>query len=191
MQRASLAIVLVTQVTLGVSCSSASSNGTLSPGQLDADGVPSTDARPPSGGVLPPSSPPNSTGPSAQCPSFRGPATTNLEGANDVRARLVGIYRSCSSSFNGLEVRIDPESETGLVWYLLDERFVRTSAGNGTLDIAECDGSRCAVTWTAPYPTEESEQPHILTVWSEPTAITIETDPPNGENGNEWLRIAD
>jgi hypothetical protein len=188
-KRSSLAIVLV---LLGVGCSSATSSpSTLVPGQVDADGVPSTDARPPPG-MLPPPPPSSKTGPAPECPSLREPTSANLGGSNDLRAQLTGIYRSCTGE-SGLEIRIDPESDTRLLWYSLDERFVR-GPSYGTLDIGECEGARCDVTWETNGSFGESSPPHTLTVWSDPTAIALETDPPDppsAGNGNEWLRVAD
>lgn len=188
---------LLSLIALLVSgCSGGSDDGTLLPGQVDADGPsepPPTAASPPMAGRKPPAPPPEQ-GPFPGCPSLREASTTKLPDVASVRTQLVGMYRSCNGGDTGLEVRIDPDSETRLLWYVLDNRFVRVSSGlatTGTIDIGECDGASCSVTWYSNGASDPISPDREMLVWSEPTAMVVKTASGDGASWSEWLRIAD
>ena len=151
---------------------------------------PPTEPGPP---MAPSQPPPNAAQNLTGCPSQREASTLALTGADDVRTRLVGIYRGCQGG-TGLELRIDPESDTRLLWYALDDRYVRlppATTTRGFIDVGECDGPTCTVTW-GDYDGEPDDYAPTrkLSVWEEPTAITVATDI-NGPSWTEYLRIAD
>jgi hypothetical protein len=173
-------------------CSSGSSSGGfIAPTQVDSDGPTAIPPPPGHGPGGMPGQPPEN-GPSPQCPSYRDPSETTLDGAPDVRARLVGLYSSCSGG-TGLEIRLDRDSDTRLVWYALDSRYVRLRGGaatSGWMDIGECDGAVCTITWHSDGVTDEIDPERELTIWSEPTAFTVATDG-IGQSWSEYLRIAE
>lgn len=190
--RFTLLSIVALAVLAGVAtgCSSASSGeGTLAPGQVQVDGP--NAAPPPDGprgvGMQPP--PPKSGGPG--CPSSREPANAVLNSAADVRAQLVGIYRTCLGGDTGLEVRLDPDSDLRLLWYALDDRFVRLGPGtatSGAMVIGECDGAACMITWHSSGMEDDPNSERELTVWTGPTAITVTTD--RTGSWSEWVRVA-
>lgn len=181
-----------------LACNSASSGrGDLSPTQLNPDD--------PSGPSLPPApraSPPPSTSGSpgaetpAGCPDKRAAGSTetstDLTSVADVRARLVGMYRDCHGSF-GTELRLDPDSDTRLLMWSLDDRFVRrtTPGTSGWIDIQSCDGSACTVAWHIDDAGSDTVGPvRELTMWSDPIAVHIEVDIDNTLSYFEWVRVA-
>jgi hypothetical protein len=118
------------------------------------------------------------------CPSTRpdeSPITPLTEA--DVRG-AVGIYRSCNEN-RGLEIRI--HDETGeLLWYRLDDRFVRFPSDRGSLEVIACDGHSCTVNFT-----HRGLGPvaHQLDLWRDPTSLVLLAE---GETyAQEWMRVAD
>lgn len=183
-------VVLASMVS---ACSSASSSGgTLAPAPVDANG--------PNGSVAPPSLPPS--GPSMPppndqrfegCPATREESDVAITGVDDVRARLAGVYRGCQGGGTGLELRIDPDSDVRLLWYMLDSRFVRLAdAGtSGSIDIGECEGAVCTVAWQSNGDSDEGLGiSRELTVYADPTAFRITSDY-SGTSWTEYIRIAD
>lgn len=173
-------------------CSSATSASTLEPAQIDANGptpVPRPDG--PTGVKQPPPIQ-EPTAPAAECPATRGFADATLASPSDVRALLVGIYEKCSAGENNVELRIDPDKDTSLLWYLLDDRFVRLGTATGTagwMEIEDCDGAACNVTWWTPGGGDFGRA-RTLRVWTGPTAFTIESQEDFGA-WSSWLRVAD
>jgi hypothetical protein len=183
-------VTLATLLGLAAACNSTSSGGgSLAPREAEAQGptaIPPPPAGPGPGGM--PGQPPKN-GPSQHCPSYRDPSDTTLDGVADARARLVGLYTGCSSG-TGLEIRPDRDSDTRLVWYVLDDRYVRITGGaatSGWVDIEDCDGAVCTVTWHSDGVSDDLDTFHELTIWSDPTAFTVATD--MGQSWSEYLRI--
>lgn len=187
-----VAFAFVASAALTAACSSAgSSGGTLAPDQVNANdpsAVREPTPLPPPDGPSPPPGPPE---PMRECPSQRTTVSTlELSSVDDARTRLDGLYRSCEDGMN-LELRIDPDSDSRLLWYALDSRFVRLPAGtgrSGTIDIADCDGAVCSITWRSDD--GGSARTSDLTVWGDPTAIRATSDY-SGAPWVEYLRIAD
>jgi hypothetical protein len=172
-------------------CSSASSGGgsTLAPSQVDTDGP--MKAPPPDGPSAGKAPPPPQQQDFEGCPSTRDPAETVLTGADDVRAKLVGIYRTCLGVGTGLEIRLDPDSDLRLLWWALDDRFVRLQGGlaaSGAMVIGECDGAACLITWHTSGMADDPDPERELTVWSDPTAITVAAN--RAGSWSEWVRVA-
>lgn len=181
-------------VILGVAsgCSSASSSSeALPPGQLDADG-PTAVRPPPTDARKPPPPPPEDMGLLPGCPSSRDGTTVEPTGAADVRARLPGIYRSCAGGA-GIELRVDPDDESRLLWYALDLRFVRiqgSTATTGYIDVSECEGTSCTIEWHSDGLDQQVAPIRTMTIWSGPTALLIENGTGDGASWSEWVRVA-
>jgi len=177
-----------------LACSSASSGrGDIAPGQLDPNGPGAPE--PP---MTSPSPPPANSGFGTNdappgCPEKRidEETVTDLTDVAEVRARLVGIYRDCHGTF-GTELRVDPNSETRLLLWSLDERFVRrtTPATTGWIDIQSCSGTSCTVEWHVDDTGADSSISE-LRMWSAPTAVHIETTMTNNQTSYfEWVHVA-
>lgn len=184
-------VASIAGIVLGVvaGCSSpSSSSGTLAPSPIDAEGTP---AVPPREGTAKRPPPPSESGEQSKgCPSSRTDAAVELTAGADLRARLPGIYRSCDG-YGGIELRLAPDDEMRVVFYPLDDRFVRVAGSNGGyFDVTECDGASCSSEW---YEDEGGGTPttstRTITLWSEPTAVMVERS--NGASWTEWVRVAD
>ena len=166
---------------------SGGADGSLLPGQVSADEPtavpPPTNPGGPTAVKSPP--PPADDGPSPGCPSLRSGTASEVTDAAALRAELVGVYRTCMPGLANLELRADPDSETRLRWWSLDERFVRTS-DSGSFDVLECVDTTCNLDW---YRSGDSQATtRTVSVWNEPTALSMRD---GSYMANEWVRVAD
>jgi hypothetical protein len=96
---------------------------------------------------------------------------------------------ACIAGGMNLEIRLDPSSDTRLLYTTLDERFVSTgSTGDtGSIELVDCESGSCQGKWQSDggaYASGDRE----LRIWTEPTAMTVYD---TAYLANEWVRIAD
>lgn len=90
----------------------------------------------------------------------------------------------------GLELRADPDEPNRVLWYRLDERFVRESGevyNSGWFDIGDCTTYSCTTQgFTGGHADDDGIR--SLTLWSDPTAISIDSSSTGARD--EWVRVA-
>jgi hypothetical protein len=172
-------------------CTATSSSGAFVPGQVDADDPNGPNEA--SASAVPPSTAPGPSGGAdlPGCPSARPieeEPTTEITSADDLRARVAGVYRSCLGGNTGLELRVDPDTDR-LLFYSLDERFVRlTDAGTyGWIEVGDCAQSSCTIESNSDIASMQFSGK--IVVWSNPFALEIiDTE---RSSGTQWRRVAD
>ena len=151
--------------------------------------MPGEPGPPPTGPSTLPTAPPE---PIKGCPENREASDVVLTGVDDGRTRLAGVYRACEGGA-GIELRIDPDSDTRMRCYLLDGLYIRRRGtdSSGTVDIGECEGAVCTADSQSDQGTFGSfGTARELTIYDHPIAFRIASKP-SGSSWTDYIRVAD
>lgn len=100
----------------------------------------------------------------------------------------MGIYRECLDG-SGVELRIDPDDATHMLWYRMDDRFVRMNGPEdyGWFTIDECSVYQCTTMWHVGNDDQQNGF-RSLQLWRDPIAITVDSTSTGVRN--EWVHVA-